>query len=149
MVENDQFFNNILNTIIFSIFEHEKYQSKLNLIYANQLNDRLFEIIDFRNLSKMIQVVNKNDLNSELFIPNFNTIGNNKFIRSFSQLSESYLTIFIHFPVLYKKTWNIWNIVPIPTWHKNILLVMNESRAEIIRNGSTVYDFRTGKSYNL
>lgn len=142
LVKNDQLFNNIMNTIIFSILEHRKYQNQLNLVYANQLNDRLFEIIDFRNLSGMIREVNENILGADLFISDLTSIKNNTFIRSFSRINESHLTIFVHFPVLYKNTWTIWNFIPIPFWDKKNLLVMNESRTEFIRNGSMNYHLK-------
>lgn len=141
LVKNDQLFNNIMNTIIFSIFKHERYQNKLNLVYANQLNSRLFEIIDFRNLSKMIRMVNENDLGPNLYIAEIKSVRDRGFIHSFSKMNESHLIIFVQMPVLNRELWNIWNFIPIPVWNARVLLMLNESRIKFFRKDSMIYNF--------
>lgn len=55
-----QFFG-MTNTVLFMAQKHDKIQTKLNHIYAGNLKNRLFEIIDF---SEYLEIMNK--INTEL-----------------------------------------------------------------------------------
>lgn len=123
-----QFFG-IINTILFISQKHEKFQSKLNLVYNGEIQNRLFEIIDYMELSKTIKTINER-LKPDFTIAKIKLTERNNFIETYSEINETHLTISIDVPIIDKTRFNLFEIIPTPIKENNALYILNIKTAK-------------------
>lgn len=137
---NDQSMNNVVFTVIFQILNFQTYQRKLNLLFTNKSRENLFEIIDFRNLSKTIDYVNNEKLPTNLFIPQIKLGQGNELTKAFWNINATHLSFNLHLPVLRRETYILKELVPIPTLNQNNIFILNFKPTKFVVINSQIYN---------
>lgn len=118
-----QFFG-IINTVLFISRKHEKVQAKLNNVYSKNVENRLFEIIDYLELLKTIKEINEK-LKPNFMLPNINSMEKNNFLEIYTNINDTYLTLSIDLPVFSKIGTDISEFIPIPKKENNKLYILD------------------------
>lgn len=113
-----------MDTIILTLFNHEKFQTNLNHIYAGELDKRLFEFVNYTNFTGEIALVNER-LKPNLFIPEIKSMGKNHFIRISRDFNSTHLTFTIHLPVLSRNLYELYEFIPIPIRDGNSIFILD------------------------
>lgn len=134
-IELQSRFFSIINVISFSAQMHEKMQIKLNDIYYNDIESRLFEIIDFTEFSKTVSKINER-LKPNLMLPNITSMSRNKFIKPYTEFNRTHLTVSVDLPVIRKAGFDISEFVPLPMKEKDKLYMLDMKTTTYFKNGS-------------
>lgn len=133
-------FFNIINVITFSAQMHEKMQIKLNDIYYNDIESRLFEIIDFNEFLKTVGEIN-GKLKPNLMLPNITSMGRNKFIKSYTEFNQTHLTVSVDLPVIRKAGFNVSEFIPLPIMENATLFMLDMKTTSYYKNGTNIQVF--------
>lgn len=145
-VNENYSFSNIVNIVLFSMIKYNYYQAKLDLIYRNRVNSRLFEIIDFHNLTRSINFVNQKILNQSSFIPQPPHFSQMEFIRTSTNANDTHLMLSVQLPILYNTQFDLMELIPIPTTEMNATFILNIPTTIFYRNNSKFYDLNAMNS---
>lgn len=133
----DSLFQYVMDTVILTLLNHEQFQTKLNHIYAGDLDKRLFEFVDFMNFTGEIAAVNK-QLKPNLSIPEIKSMGKNNFIKISTEFNKTHLIFTLHLPVLNKNGYELNEFIPIPIREENSVFILNEIPTTFYFNKSSI-----------
>lgn len=146
-IELQSRFFGIINVISFSAQLHEKMQIKLNDIYYNDVESRLFEIIDFSEFKATVAKINEK-LKPNLMLPNITSMARNKFIKSYTEYNNTHLTVSVDLPVIRKSGYNVSEFVPIPLMENGKLYMLDLKTTSYFKNGSNIQLFPDDNTRN-
>lgn len=125
--------NNIMLNLIVIIHEHDNYFNRIKQFYLGNLKQRFFSIIDLKLLTDTIREINIK-LNAEnLRIPELKTQSDIEFIKLDSKINNIDQYISLRFPILYGKTYNLFEMIPVPTLLNDELNILNMDAFKYIR----------------
>lgn len=136
---SDRTFFSMIHLITASAMNHEKIQQKLNIIYSNSLESRLFEVIDFLNFTSTLKAIDLKLNNFGSTVPDAYTRGANKFLKVDTTFDDSSLTIRIRIPIFQKRYLQLEEFIPLPTLHHDTVTLLDLECQFIIRNESGAY----------
>lgn len=129
----------ILNLILI-MHEHDNYYNKIKEFYLGNLEESFFSIIDLEDLTKCIEKINNNELNpNNLRIPEIKSKADIKFIKIEPKTNINHTYISLKLPILYGETYDLYDLIPIPTTINNELNILNINYTKFIRVNDEIH----------
>lgn len=137
-VDEYQFFNNILHVITFMMIEHNEDQSRLMNLYNGKAAEYIFNVVDYGAFLKHVDYINKTNLKSFQEIPPM-TLDMLSFIDYSINKGETNTSIFIRLPIVNKKSFTIYEYIPIPFENGENLCIINIDATYYYRDSNKIF----------
>lgn len=125
--------NSIMLNLIVIIHEHDNYFNRIKQFYLGNIKQRFFSIIDLKLLTDTIREINVKLSAENLRIPELKTQSDIEFIKLESKINKMNQYISLRFPILYGKTYNLFEIIPVPTLLNDELNILNINAFKYIK----------------
>lgn len=141
-------FSYVMDTVILATINHQNFQSKLNHLYDGDIDERLFEFIDYKNFTGEIMETNRK-LEPHLFIPTLKPLGKNNFAKISTKFNKTHLILGIKLPILNKKLFELNEFIPIPIREENSLFILSIKPVTYYRDGNILFNLPTVSKHQL
>lgn len=136
--DENNLFQYVMDTVLLALLNHEHFQTKLNHLYAGDVDKRLFEFINYVNFTSEIARVNS-QLGPNFFIPQVKSMEKNNFLRISSDFNTTHLIFSIHLPVLNTTFYELNEFIPIPIRDENSAFILDLKPTTFFQSKSKIY----------
>lgn len=123
----------ILHSISWLMLNHGRVRQEILQLFSGNTKGQIFSIINFEKFMQILSSVNET-LNDGQMLPTIN-FGNLEFIKSdMKRKNDTHLVLSVRIPILNKKPYDIYEIIPIPFKIENNYFIFNISTTRVIQN---------------
>lgn len=130
--------NKIMINLIFIMREHDNYFNRLKQFFLGNIREKFLSIIDIDDISKTIDKINSELFNFNLKIPEIKYNYDIEIIKIDSSSNVTHTNISLKFPILYGKTYEFFELIPVPTMINDELSILYSNTIYFIRDNENI-----------